>query len=235
MGLRGTKNTISRALTSLVIFTLIISIAAGCGGTSGGNGQRNGTSTNNFGELLTNSDFLNGMEGWSVINQPGPSAAGINNVEIIPATQSINGVHMTRTCNQNDIGSSGVSQKINKKLSSNNILTVRAMIKVNLESGDSLAGSNPQLPPESAVQVKLIYTDPKGLQKEWCHGFYYSEIAGANKKLFTKVKQGTWTKYLSGDLKPKIGTGSTLNEFQVYGVGWNYDGYASDISIILSK
>ncbi|MBN1288237.1 MAG: hypothetical protein JXA49_01185 [Actinobacteria bacterium] len=222
-------------LITLISVAVIVLMAAGCGGDSDDDTRGTSSTSADYGELLANSDFFNGLENWSLIDTGGTRAHGTNNVEITAVGETNYAVHMTRTCPENDAGAAGVSQKLDKLILPESKLTIKAMVKADLQRGDTIAATGPGSESQAPVIFRVLYDDPDGDSQQWYHGFYYSDIQGADKDRFTSVRQGVWTTYLSGDLTTEIKEGSTVTEFQVYGNGWDFDGSAYDISFTLSR
>lgn len=221
------------ALLALLSIGILPAAGCGCNSDSGSNGSK--PSSGNYGELLENSDFFSGLQGWSVINEGGSRVHGTNNVDVVKFGETLYAVHMSRSCPENDGGAAGVYQKLDELVYSGSKLTVKAMVRAELERGGALAGSNPEFAPEGPVIFRILYNDAEGNPKEWYHGFYYSDVDGADEEHFTKVRQGVWFEYLSGDLAPVFGEGSTVTEFRAYGFGWDFEGYATDISFTISR
>lgn len=178
-------------------------------------------------ELLTNGDFSNGLADWTIWDQGGSYAHGTNRVEV----QSGPVLFMYRRCPENDGGASGVIQTLNAGLSGLGELKMTARIKASYQKGGAIAGSDPRWFPEGAVQFRIKYRKADGSDGEWYHGFYYGDVPGADTAHFTQVGQDSWYDFSSGNILSEIGAGSTITEFRVYGFGWEFDGYASSVSL----
>ncbi len=180
-------------------------------------------------ELLTNGNFSSGLANWSVIDQGGTHYHGTNSTQV----KSEGGVpilFMYRRCPQNDGGSAGVAQGLNALLQGSG-LNLTARIRCDYQRGGAIAGSNPAWYPEGAVQFRIKFRRADGSTGEWYHGFYYGSVPGADLSHFTQVAKGSWVDYASGNILPKIGAGSTITGFRIYGFGWDFDGYASNVSL----
>jgi hypothetical protein len=180
-------------------------------------------------ELLTNGNFSGGLANWSVIDQGGTHYHGTNSTQV----KSEGGVpilFMYRRCPQNDGGSAGVAQGLNALLQGSG-LNLTARIRCDYQRGGAIAGSNPAWYPEGAVQFRITFRRANGSTGEWYHGFYYGSVSGADLSHFTHVAKGSWVDYASGNILPEMGAGSTITGFRIYGFGWDFDGYASKVSL----
>ncbi len=243
----------SRVSVSLpVILACLIGLAAvlaGCGSTKvalktpqQGQEQANEISTQSVppvtasgDNILTNSDFADGTNGWQLWDQGGSRVHGINRVEVVSDSEVGKALRMIRSCPQNDGGAAGLAQKLDRKLGSGRSLVLTARIKVDKQEGGALAGRDPRWFPEGAVQFRVYYEKSSGEKAEWYHGFFYGEVPGADVVHFTPVPRYTWYSYSSGDISGVLGAGARITEFRVYGFGWNFDGYASGIALRMSK
>ncbi len=195
-------------------------------------------STQAAGELLRNGFFPSRFEYWDMLDQKGSKVPGDNQVSLAEGPAGTNAVHMTRTSNPNDGGASGLTQKLSAIVRPGNTLILLADVKCDLQEGGALAGKNPQWYPEGAVQFRIYFKLPDGSDGDWYHGFYYGQVSGADMQHFTQVSQGQWFNYNSGDIMQQIsaaypGQAITLTEFRVYGFGWDFDGYASALSLMM--
>jgi hypothetical protein len=181
-------------------------------------------------ELLSNGDFSGGLANWSIINQGGSNVHGTNSLTLkTEGDRKV--VYMYRRCPENDGGSSGVAQALNASTAGAGALYLTARVKCGYQRGGAIAGSDPRWYPEGPVQFRILFRRPDGSTGEWYHGFYYGSVAGADTAHFTKVSQNSWDSYSSGNILPEIGAGSVITEFRAYGFGWDFDGYASNLSL----
>jgi len=181
-------------------------------------------------ELLTNGDFSNNLSNWSIWDQGGSNVHGDNRLEV----KTVGGrraVFMYRRCPQNDGGASGIIQQLNASLAGATSLRLTSTIRADYQRGGAIAGSNPAWFPEGAVQFRFKYRKADGSEAEWYHGFYYGSVSGADTAHFTKVSKDSWYDYDSGNILSEVGAGSTITDFRAYGFGWDFDGYASGISL----
>lgn len=185
-------------------------------------------------QLLTNGSFTNGFEGWEVIDRGGTRAHGENKVKPANGPEGGSAVQIERFCPEKDGGASGLEQPLDVTLEPGSRLDLAADFRIDYEKGGALAGSDPGWHPECAVQFRIFYEEPGGTEEEWYHGFYYSDVDDADVEHFTRVKKGEWESYDSGDIADEIPEGAKLTRFRVYGFGWDFDGYISDVSLRLA-
>jgi hypothetical protein len=234
--------------------TLLGALVVGCGGTkvtittqprqaSSGSttpASVGGTSTASSGgalsgtNILKNSDFAAGLSSWQVIDQGGSRAHGVNKVEVVGVEDSSSAVRVTRSCPERDGGASGVSQGLSYTLKQGERLLLRARVKADNEMGGALAGSDTRWFPEGPVQFRIFFEKSNGQKSEWYHGFYYGAVPGADTAHFTQLQRGEWADYTSQDIADELGVGSRITEFRVYGFGWDFDGYATEIALSTS-
>ncbi len=189
-------------------------------------------------EILKNGDFSRGLEDWVVIDQGGSRYHGLNRVELVGGPEGGKALYMFRRCPEVDGGASGLRQELNLRAEPGRELYLTGRVRADYQNGGALAGCDPRWHPESAVQFRIFFRRADGTEGEWYHGFYYGEVRGADTVHFTRVERGRWHDYSSGDILSEIASGVSdrgveLLAFQVYGFGWDFDGYACNISLVI--
>ncbi len=192
-------------------------------------------------ELLKNGDFYRQLNEWEVLNQGGSRVFGVNNLELVEGPGGSPAVRMTRTCDPNDGGASGLIQKMdNIHVTAGANLVLRAWVKCDMQNGGAIARTDTKWYPEGAVQFRIYYILEDGNKGEWFHGFYYGTVPRADNLRFTNIAQGEWYAYQSGNIAQEIsaahgGQAFNIYEFRVYGFGWDFDGSAARLSLSLEK
>jgi hypothetical protein len=181
-------------------------------------------------DLVSNGDFSQNLAGWTIRKQPGSKVAGDNSAVLAGSDRKY--LEVKRTNGDQDGGGAYAAQDINKDVSSYTSLIVAIAVNVVSEDGGNLANIKPQWFPEGACQVRVFYTAADGTDKEWYHGFYASSISGADADHFTQVTMGEWTKYASPNLMASTPAPKTIKKIEVYGFGWNFDGYITAVQAI---
>ncbi len=182
-------------------------------------------------DLIVNGDFSQSLTGWTTRTQPGSKVAGDNSAALAGSDRKY--LEVKRTNGSQDAGGAYGAQDINKDVSSYTSLIIAVAVNVISEQGANLANNNPQWFPEGACQVRVFYTAADGTDKEWYHGFYASSISGTDTDHFTQVPSGEWTKYASPNLMASTPAPKTIKKIEIYGFGWNFDGYITVVQAIV--
>ncbi|MHB0877938.1 MAG: hypothetical protein ACYC5O_18025 [Anaerolineae bacterium] len=183
-------------------------------------------------DLLPSRPLAEGIADWDLWLQPGGSVPGNNRAEMVTDSQYGPVVQFSRACNCADGGAAGLMQATEIGVAGQEHLYVWLVLKVDAERGGNIANTDPRWFPEGAVQVRLQYTSADGEQAEWYHGFYISDLAGADGEHFSDVSRGRWITNLSDDLAGLSPRPATIDEVRVYGFGWEFSGAVAEFALI---
>jgi len=182
--------------------------------------------------LLISKPVSMDIKEWELWLQEGSKSKGINKVSLKDDSVFGKVVEFYRTSDPDDGGAAGIYQATNidpGKFSSIKVWLVGKILK---ENGGNIANVNPSNFPEGAVNVRIKYLTQNNEQKEWYHGFFYSNIIYYDKlhySLITKDDQFWYTSPNLLDLKEKP---VQITEIRVYGFGWDFTGQIAEINII---
>lgn len=185
------------------------------------------------GNVLVNSDFEQGLQGWEVWDQRPERSPGENVVETA-AWQERGGevLHIART-SERDGGASGVIQRPGIDVNTATSVKVSYLAYVNYEEGGNVGGGDPRWFPEGAAQVRVHYTAADGSKHEWFHGICIAPMAGYDQAHFTVTKDNTWTPYESPNLLGLDPKPARIDEVRFYGFGWGFDAMMDDCRLIV--
>ncbi|MBN1299499.1 MAG: hypothetical protein JW997_07420, partial [Actinobacteria bacterium] len=77
--------------------------------------------------------------------------------------------------------------------------------------------------------------DINGEDKEWHHGFFYSNITYYDKLNYSLVTKDKWFWYISPNLLELDSQPQLIKEIRVYGFGWQFAGQLAEINVIGDK
>ncbi len=98
-------------------------------------------------------------------------------MELVAGPEGMVAVRMTRTCDPNDGGASGLIQKIsNVYVKAGSNMELKALVKCDMQNDGVIARTDTKWYPEGAVQFRICYTLEDGKKGEWFHGFYYGSV-----------------------------------------------------------
>ncbi|MHB1346086.1 MAG: hypothetical protein ACYCXK_01225 [Candidatus Humimicrobiaceae bacterium] len=182
--------------------------------------------------LLITKPISMGIEEWETWLQEGSKEKGTNKVSIVDDPKFYKVVQFQRSSDPDDGGAAGIFQETDISVSQFNNLYIWLVGKIDSENGGNIANAFPKWFPEGALQVRIKYSDDSGAEKEWYHGFYYSDIENPDSLHFSKINKGDYFWYISPDMmifenKPVI-----IKEVKVYGFGWDFSGSIADINLI---
>ena len=140
--------------------------------------------------------------------------------------------------NDGDHTEVAIQQKLDKDVRDFDRLEVAldAQLEFQSLSGGGLQSS------EFPIIVRLDYKDLWGNDQFWTHGFYYQNDAGyaiatdpRGRPKGEEIPRGVWYPYESGNLIELLGENkpAQITGLTVYASGWNYDGFVSEIQVIV--
>ena len=182
-------------------------------------------------DLLPAPPISSGISGWEIWLQPGSRDEGVNEVKMVEDSSYGRVVEFSRSSSK-DGGAAGIILPYEIDARAYPHMYLWLVFRILHEDGGNLANSNPRWFPEGAVQVRIKYTTPEGEDAEWYHGFYYSEVKGADDDHFTRIEQERWLVYLSPDLMGLNPQPKQITETGLYGFGWSFAGQAAEIRLI---
>jgi len=181
--------------------------------------------------LLPTDSLSMGISQWQQWLQAGSKVAGENKVSAADDPMFIKIVEFSRKADGRDGGAAGIYQALDIDTKAFSKINIWLVGKIKREEGGSLAGINEGFP-EGAVQVRLKYTAADGSQKEWYHGFFYSNIIYYDKLHFSLVTKDKWFWYISPDLLELKDKPLKIDEIRIYGFGWQFNSQVADVNII---
>jgi hypothetical protein len=181
--------------------------------------------------LLPTDSLSMGISQWQQWLQAGSKVVGDNKVTIIDDADFIKIVEFSRKAEGRDGGAAGIYQVLDIDTVDFSKINIWLVGKITNEEGGNIAGINEGFP-EGALQVRFKYETADGSQKEWYHGFFYSNIIYYDKLHFNLVTKNKWFWYISPDLLGLDNKPVKINEIRVYGFGWQFEGQVADINII---
>lgn len=182
--------------------------------------------------LIENGDFDDGLQNWKTRTQAGSKAEGMNDVTV-RAVGDFHVLEVKRTQGDNDAGGAFAWQEPNADVSAYSSLIVRLAVDPIYEEGANIGGAQPQSFPEGPCQIRIFYQDVNGSDAEWYHGFYFSSVAGADTANWTQVQQALWYSYTSHNLMEGTPKPRLIKKVEVYGFGWNFTGYMTNVQVIV--
>ncbi|MDI6842909.1 MAG: hypothetical protein QMC94_00705 [Anaerosomatales bacterium] len=187
------------------------------------------------GNVLVNSGFEQGLEGWEVWDQRPKRSPGENVIETA-SWQERGGqvLHITRT-SLRDGGASGVIQRPGIDVNTATSVKVSYVAYVNYEEGGNVGGGDPRWFPEGAAQVRVYYTAADGSKQEWYHGICIAPMENYDREHFTVIKDNVWTPYESPNLMELTPPPARIDEIRFYGFGWGFDAMMDDCFLIVER
>lgn len=137
--------------------------------------------------------------------------------------QPDHGYKFERTISDNDLhrnGEAGISQVINRDIRDFTELSIRTLLKVDLQelSGGGSLGS------EYPLMLRLYYVDSTGQDQVWHHGFYYQNDDSFSVQGGSFIPQNLWTVYDEPNLLQRLNpTPVFIRRVEVLGSGWSFN------------
>jgi hypothetical protein len=182
--------------------------------------------------LLSTKSISMGIEEWKTWLQEGTAEKGTNKVSLVSDPQFYKVVKFQRSSDPDDGGAAGIFQETDIAVSHFKSLYVWLVGRIDEENGGNIANIYPEWFPEGAVQVRIKYLDNSDAEKEWYHGFYYSDVGNPDSLHFSKINKGDYFWYISPDMMVFENKPSIIKEVKVYGFGWDFSGSAAEINLI---
>ncbi|MBN1299311.1 MAG: hypothetical protein JW997_06475, partial [Actinobacteria bacterium] len=126
--------------------------------------------------LLMTKPVSSGLEEWQQWLQDSSGDNSGNEVLLKEDPMFIKVAEFRRESNAMDGGAAGIYQELGLDLQEYSSINIWLIGKVIYEEGGNIANVNKSSFPEGAVQVRVKYMDINGEDKEWHHGFFYSNI-----------------------------------------------------------
>jgi hypothetical protein len=182
--------------------------------------------------LLSTKSISMGIEEWKTWLQEGTAEKGTNKVSLVSDPQFYKVVNFQRSSDPDDGGAAGIFQETDIAVLQFKSLYVWLVGRIDDENGGNIANIYPEWFPEGAVQVRIKYLDDSGAEKEWYHGFYYSDVGNPDSLHFSKINKGDYFWYISPDMMVFENKPSIIKEVKVYGFGWDFSGSVAEINLI---
>lgn len=136
--------------------------------------------------LLQTKPVSMAIDEWNLWLQEGSKTKGTNKVYLTEDTVFDDVVEFYRASDPADGGAAGIYQDLDIDLSKFSRINIWIVGKVLNEKGGSIASvSSDGFFPEGAVQVRIKYLTEDNTEKEWFHGFFYSNITYYNRLHFS--------------------------------------------------
>jgi hypothetical protein len=182
--------------------------------------------------MLSTKSISMGIEEWETWLQEGSAEKGTNKVSLVSDPQFSKVVKFQRSSDPDDGGAAGIFQETDITVSQFKSLFVWLVGKIDDENGGNIANIYPEWFPEGAVQVRIKYLDDSGAEKEWYHGFYYSDVGNPDNLHFSKINKGDYFWYIGPDMMIFGNKPAAIKEVRVYGFGWDFSGSIAEINLI---
>jgi len=189
--------------------------------------------------LLVNGDFSQPLEGsWQVYRVEPPSGVVTTTARIIPT--GIQSALQLQSSGQDNVHSEvGVIQYINKNIQDFDSLRILLDVRINLQSlpGGGTLGS------EFPLMVHLAYDEADGTDRDWYYGFYYAP-APSDWILYDtpfnssrRIVRYVWYPFESPNLLDSLSTAKPvyLKFIRLYGSGWLYDTYVTNVTLLAQE
>ena len=181
--------------------------------------------------VFSNPTFDSGLSTWVVYDFKPLASPGTNILELVPvAGRPGQSLHVART-SERDSGGSGATQRLSLDCSRIATLRVSFSAAVSSGTGGNLAGTRTGVAPDAPVMVRVKYVDTKGRDREYYHGLYTGEIAGADSVHFQQVGPGQWVSWVSPNLMDLPDTPKRITEVTFCGFGWAFDSMLDDCQV----
>lgn len=182
--------------------------------------------------LIPGKSITQGQDEWSKWLQPGTTVKGTNEVNLARDPVFGKVVEFYRTSTPFDGGAAGLYKELDIDVESFSTVNIWLIGKILRENGGNIANVNPGDFPEGAVQVRLKYIDENGREKEWYHGFFYSNIVYYDKLNFHLVTRNKWFWYIGPNLLGLNEKPVRITEIRVYGFGWQVKSHIAEVDLI---
>ena len=181
--------------------------------------------------VFSNPTFDSGLSTWIVYDFKPTTSPGTNIIELVSvAGRTGQSLHVART-SDNDSGGSGVTQRL--VLDATHFTTLRVSFSASIAfgTGGNLAGAKTGTAPDAPAIVRVKYVDTKGVDREYYHGLYTGDAAGADAVHFQKVGQGQWFSWVSPNLMDLPDKPKRITEVVFYGYGSVFDSTLDDCQL----
>ena len=182
--------------------------------------------------LLTSKPFSMDIKEWKLWLQEGSKSKGINKVYLKDDPMFGKVVEFYRTSDPNDGGAAGIYQATGINPDKFSSVKIWLVGKILAENGGNIANVNPPSFPEGAVNVRIKYLNENNIEKEWYHGFFYSNIIYYDKLHYSFVTKERQFWYIGPNLLDLKEKPVKITEIRVYGFGWDFTGQAAEVNII---
>ena len=156
----------------------------------------------------------------------------IKAVSLVSDPQFYKVVKFQRSSEPDDGGAAGIFQETDIAVSHFKSLYVWLVGRIDEENGGNIANIYPEWFPEGAIQVRIKYLDDSGVDNEWYHGFYYSDVVNPDSLHFSKINNGDYFWYTGLDMMVFESKPKAIKEVRVYGFGWDFSSSIAEIDLI---
>jgi len=185
--------------------------------------------------LLMTKPVSSGVDEWNKWLQDSSGDETSNKVILKDDPMFIKVAEFSRQSQAMDGGAAGIYQELDLDLQEYSSINIWLIGKVIYEEGGNIANVNKSHFPEGAVQVRVKYMGKNGEEKEWHHGFFYSNIIYYDKLDYSLVTKDKWFWYISPNLLELDDAPQFIKEIRVYGFGWQFTGQLAEVNIIGNK
>lgn len=178
-------------------------------------------------DVVKNGDFSKGLESWDI----NKTDKGLNVVEVVPLNEDTDQVlHVKRTNSGRDGTYCGVFQRLDLPLQGISKIVLEARLRPVFHTLHGTGGYGGEAPIGIRLRVKDT-SFPKGL-KLWDVGFY---THGSNQYPHMQLTEADKWLHFKKDITKEFPSTATIYAIQVIGSGWDFEGYADEIHLYVTR
>ena len=186
--------------------------------------------------LLVNGDFSAPLDGaWEPYQVEAPGGVVTITVKTVD-TGTQPALQFLSTGKDNIHSEIGIVQQIDRSVQDFDSLRVQLDVRLYQQS---LAGGG-TLGSEFPLMVHLAYEDADGNHRDWYHGFHFARppdnwiLYDTPDNSSTRTVRFLWYPYESDNLLDTLGTAKPvhLKYIRLYGSGWLYDAYVTNVTLL---
>ncbi len=189
--------------------------------------------------LLVNGDFSQPLEnGWHVYRVEPPT--GVVTATLRTVSTGVQTALQLQSSGQDNVHSEvGIIQYLNKNIQDFESLRVLLDVRINSQSlpGGGTLGS------EFPLMVHLAYDEADGTDRDWYYGFYYAPappdwiLHDTPFNSSRRIVRGVWYPFESPNLLDSLSTAKPvyLKFIRLYGSGWLYDAYVTNVTLLAQE
>jgi hypothetical protein len=182
-------------------------------------------------DLVTNGDFQEGLDEWSVYNEQGADGGVVNGQVEAVSSGDRPAVRLSRMGEDGNHCETGIVQELDRDVRDFTSLKFHADVQLLYQS---LSGGG-YLSSEFPIILRLDYKDQYGIDRFWTHGFYYQNDSNFAIQNGQQIPRYRWFPYESGNLMAELGNikPNFITSVRIYASGWNYQSMVSEVGVIV--